>query len=169
MSVGMYASGLLIRIRRDLDTLSGYIARIEQERLVKREDPSGIPAYLGEYNYATYTEIRNRASVEPDFPLDSRIVKECEEALDRYLETYAPGQPDLKRYVTALSLYLIFIAHRPLHPTDLPISDHIRIVKRGNWYYCTGKRRYRDDPLSLCCFCVCRAEEETVQSTGPAV
>jgi hypothetical protein len=44
----MYASGLLIRIRRDLDTLSGYIARIEQERLVKREDPSGIPAYLGE-------------------------------------------------------------------------------------------------------------------------
>ncbi|MFA5236549.1 MAG: DUF2115 family protein [Methanoregula sp.] len=156
----MYASDLLTRIRCDLDTIPGYIARIERENRGKREDPPSAISHLGDYNYATYTEIRSRDPVEPDFPVDPGAVKECEEALGWYLERYAPGNSELKIYVTALSLYLIFIARRPLHPPGMAFSDTIRITKRGDYYYCTGKRRYQDDPAALCHFCICRAKKD---------
>ncbi|HVP96266.1 DUF2115 family protein [Methanoregula sp.] len=152
----MYASELLSRIRCDLDTIPEYIARIERERQAVREDPPGTFTLLGDYNYATYTEIRGRCAVDPDFAIDPGAVKECEDVLDRYLERYAPGNENLKHYVTALSLYLAFIEQRPLHPPGVPFSDDIRIVKRGDGYYCTGKRRYRDDPAALCRFCICK-------------
>lgn len=150
----MYASELLSRIRRNLDTIPDYLARIERERLAKKEDPPGVLTLLGDYNYATYTEIRDRDFVKPNFPLDPGAVRECEEALDRYLDRYAPDNSDLKRYVTAISLYLVFIARMPLHPPGVGFLQEIRVTKKED-YYCTGKRRYRDDPAAICRFCVC--------------
>lgn len=164
----MYASKLLSRIRRDLDTIPEYIARIERERQEKREGPRGRHSLLGDYNYATYTEICHRDSIEPDLSIDPGAVKECEDALGRYLDRNAPGNRDLKRYVTAISLYLIFIARRPLHPPGVPFSQETRITKSGDSYVCTGKARYRSDPFSLCRFCVCREKKDpgdTLQST----
>jgi uncharacterized protein (UPF0305 family) len=156
----MYASGLLSRIRCDLDTIPEYLARIERERQEKREDPRGMLSLIGDYNYATYTEIRRRDSPEPDFPVDPGAVKECEDALGRYLDRNAPGNNDLKRYVTAISLYLIFIARRPLHPPDVAFSPDLRITKSGDFFICTGKARYRSDPFSVCRFCVCRPKKD---------
>jgi len=151
----MYASDLLARISRDLDTIPDYIARIERARQEKKEGSAGVLSHLGDYNYATYTEIRSQNFVEPDFSIDPKRVKECELALARYLDRHAPGNRELKIYVTAISLYLAFLARRPLHPPGTS-SGEIHIIKRGDEYHCTGKRKYRDDPGALCRFCICR-------------
>jgi hypothetical protein len=152
----MYASELLTRIRCDLDTIPKYISRIERERQEKRGDPSDVLTHLGDYNYATYVETCHRDSIEPDFPLDPGTVKECEDALGRYLDQNAPGNRDLKKYVTAISLYLVFIARRPLHPPDVAFSQEIRVTKRGESYVCTGKQRHGDNTDAICRFCVCQ-------------
>jgi uncharacterized protein (UPF0305 family) len=152
----MNASGLLFRIRRDLRNLPEYIARIERERQAAEKDHSGVLALLGNYNYDTYTEICHHYEVAPDFRIDLSTVEEFENALNVYLDTYAPGKTDLKRYVSDISLYLTFIAKRPLHPPGVSFSDEIRIVKNGDYYYCSGKTRFLDDPSSLCRYCVCR-------------
>jgi uncharacterized protein (UPF0305 family) len=152
----MNASGLLNRIRGDLGNLSEYIAWIERVRQAGGKDPSGIISLLGDYNYTTYTEICHRDGVSPDFKLDPATVEEFENAMDVYLTTYAPGKADLKCYVSNISLYLTFIAKRPLHPPGVPFSDEIRIVKNGDFYYCSGKKQFLDDPSSLCRYCVCR-------------
>ena len=155
MSAGMYASDLLSRIHRDLDGIPEYTARIGQERQEDRKTSPGVLSCLGDYNYATYTGIRGQNTVEPDFPVDPGRVEECEEALARYLDRHAPGNRELKTYVTAISLYLVFIAQRPLHPPGTAYGE-IRITKRGDEYHCTGKRKYRDDSGALCRFCICR-------------
>jgi len=152
----MNASGLLSRICRDLRNLPEYIARIERERQAVGKDPSGVLSLLGNYNYATYSEICGRERISPDFEIDPTIVEEFENALDVYLDTYAPGKTDLKRYVSNISLYLTFIVKRPLHPPGVPFSENIRIVKNGDLYYCSGKKRFLDDPSSICRYCVCR-------------
>ena len=162
----MYASALLSRIRRDLDTIPEYTARIGQERQEKRVGPPDVVSLLGDYNYATYTGIRGQNTVEPDFPLDPVRVNACEEALHRYLDRYAPGNRELKTYVTAISLYLAFIARRPLHPPGVELSQGIRITKREDAYLCTGKARYLRDPDSLCRFCICRSGKEPGQDAG---
>lgn len=162
----MNASGLLSRIRHDLGNLPEYIARIEREQQAGGKDPSGVLSLLGDYNYATYTEICNLYEVSPDFKIDPTTVDEFENALDRYLDTYAPGKTDLKRYISNISLYLTFIAKRPLHPPGVPFSDEIRIVKNGDFYYCSGKRRFLDDPFSLCHYCVCRSMMDHASSSS---
>ncbi len=153
----MNASGLLSRIRSDLGNLSEYIARIERERQAGGKDPSRVPSILGDYNYATYTEICHRYEVSPDFRIDPTTVEELENTLDKYFDTYAHGKTDLKRYVSNVSLYLTFIAKRPLHPPGVQFSDEIRIVKKGDYYYCSGKKWFLDDPSSICRYCVCRS------------
>jgi|GEM_PF-494577 len=162
----MYASDLLSRIRRDLDTIPDYIARIERERQEKREKPPRGLSLLRIYNYATYTDIRDRDSVEPDYPVNPGRVEECEEALHRYLDRQAPGNCELKTYVTAISLYLVFVARRPLHPPGMELPQGSRITKRENSYVCTGKARYLRDPDALCRFCICRPGKEPGQETG---
>jgi len=152
----MNASELLSRIRRDLGDIPDYIARVEQEKQVRGKDPSRMLSILGDYNYSTYTEICHRNGVSPDFKIESTTVEEFETALDWYFDTYAPGKIDLKRYVSNISLYLTFIAKRPLHPPEVPFSDDIRIVKNRDFYYCSGKKRFLEDPSSICRYCVCR-------------
>ena len=156
-ALDMNASELLSRIHRDLSSLPEYIARIERVQQAGAKDPSRILSILGDYNYATYTEICYRYEVSPDFKIDPTTVEEFENALDVYLDTYAPGKTDLKCYVTNISLYLTFIAKRPLHPPGVPFSDEIRIVKNGDFYYCSGKKRFLDDPSSICRYCICKS------------
>jgi len=150
----MNASELLYRIRHDLGDIPEYIARIEQEQ---RAGSSGILSLLGDYNYAVYTEICSRETISLDFEIDSTPVEKFENALNRYLDIYAPGKKDLKCYVLNISLYLTFIAKKPLHPPGVQFSDDIHIVKDGDFYYCSGKRRFLKDPFSLCRYCVCRS------------
>lgn len=155
-SGSLLASELMTRICRDLEGVPVYIAETKKAyRAADRSSVAGIAA-LGKYNYETCTEILSRDCIIPDFPLDPAAVRTFEDAISRYLDTYAPGKPDLKRYVTAISLYLTFIAKKPLHPPDVAFSDEISITRDGNGYICTGKRRFIRDPGSLCRFCVCK-------------
>jgi uncharacterized protein (UPF0305 family) len=152
----MKASELFSQIRGDLIEVSGYIAQIEEARRTRARDPPGTLTYLGDYNYATCTEILSRDVITPDFRIDRGSVEKFELALDRYLDTYAPGNKELKRYASSVSLYLTFIAKKPLHPPEVPFSEEICIVKNGEFYYCSGKARFLQDPSSLCRYCVCR-------------
>jgi len=152
----MNALELFTRIRHELDEISGYIAECEKARRSCDQKSPGMPGYLEDYNYATCHELLNLDTIRPDFEIDSLIVEEFEHTLDLYLDTHAPGKKDLKRYITSLSLYLTFIAKRPLHPPGVPFSKEIRIVKKGEFFYCSKKRRFLADPSSCCRFCVCR-------------
>mgnify|MGYP000982997443 CR=1 FL=1 len=152
----MQTSDLLTKIHYYLDEIPEYTAEIEMVKKTRNMTPSDPLHYLWDYNYATYNEIKTCDRIDPDFKIDSKIVEKFEHDLELYLDMYAPGKKDLKSYISAISLYLTFIAKKPLHPPDVPFSEDFHIVKKGEFYYCSGKGRFIRDPGSLCRYCICK-------------
>ena len=56
----------------------------------------------------------------------------------------------------SISLYLAFIAKKPLHPPGLMFSNGSGIYKNQGIYYCAGKSKFIAYKLSLCEYCVCK-------------
>ena len=75
-------------------------------------------------------EILNQET-DSDVSVEKGRENAMREALHSYLMQYAPGEKDLPRYITAISLYLTFYAKRPLHPPEM-VTDDIIIEKRDD-------------------------------------
>jgi len=152
----MKASELLEYIRSELSVISDYTSEIGKMVQRGREEKPDLPAYLRDYNYSAFKEICDHDGIYPDFEIDSSLTGKFTGAVNRYLDTYAPGDEDLKVYVLNISLYLTFIAKRPLHPPALTETGQIEIIQKGRYYYCSEKSRYVHDSSALCRYCVCR-------------
>ena len=117
-----------------MEDIPGYIAEIERARRSSDGRSAATLRHLGDYNYSAYREILDLDGTAPDFEIDPLVVEEFERTLHRYLDTYAPGREDLKKYIVGVSLYLTFIAKRPLHPPGVPFSDEIRVERQGDFF-----------------------------------
>jgi len=145
---------LLSQIGQEIESLASYIATCKEAMDTDPGEPPSVISQLSRYNYETMLEILNQET-NSDVSVEKGRENAMREALHSYLMQYAPGKKDLARYITAISLYLTFYAKQPLHPPDM-VTDDIRIEKRDDEYYCTGKNRYLYDEPSLCRFCVCK-------------
>lgn len=151
----MKASALFVRVKGDLEKLSSYRPLIEKK--LHDDGNSGmIGAVMTGYNYDNFVEILDRESVDPDFEIDDAKLYDFQRRIDHYLNAYAPDDADLKRYIKGISTYLAFIVKRPLHPPGLKFSDEARVYEKGGQAYCSGKRTFIKEKLSLCKYCVCK-------------
>ena len=78
------------------------------------------------------------------------------EAIDNYMDRYAPGEANLKAYIRVLELYKTYIAKLPLHPEGLQLPGGGKIYKSGKNYFCTAKQKHIHDENSLCRFCTAK-------------
>ncbi|UUX93315.1 DUF2115 domain-containing protein [Methanoplanus endosymbiosus] len=152
----MKASELLTHIRSELIKISDYTSEIENKALSFREEKTDVSAYLREYNYSAFKDICDLNGISPDFDIDPFRVESFTKAFVKYLDTYAPGDSELKIYTLNVSLYLTFIAKKPLHPPEMSKTGLITIIRKGGLFYCSEKSRYVKDSSSLCRYCVCR-------------
>lgn len=152
----MKASELLTHIRSELIKISDYTSGIENKALSYREEKPDVSAYLREYNYSAFKEICGLNGISPDFEIDLFRVENFTKAFSKYLDTYAPGDSDLKIYTLNISLYLTFIAKQPLHPPEMSETGLIKIIRKGRFFYCSENSRYVKESSSLCRYCVCR-------------
>jgi uncharacterized protein (UPF0305 family) len=150
----MKASTLLKAIQIDLEPLSTHAS--DTMRKPQEIGTGSISTIMARYNHDNLLEILGRDSVSPDFEIGDGRLRDFRQRIGHYLDTYAPGDLDFKMYITGISLYLAFIAKRPLHPPGLESGNGPRIVKKGNSYYCSGKRQFINDDQSLCKYCVCK-------------
>ncbi len=122
------------------------------------EHPPGSPRYLSgmiaSYDLQALIEIRNGDPPETVEEVDTGQLDDFRSRIDSYMDQYAPGQPDLRRYIRAVSTYLAFIAGKPLHPPGMVTAGGQSIVGRGGDYFCPMKRRQLHEHLSLCQYCV---------------
>lgn len=152
----MKASDLFHIIKQDMERLSVYKSQIEQKLLDDKED-SSIGSLMTRYNYQNLQEILNTSSIDPDFVIDDAQFADFEDSIDHYLGLYARNNVDLARYIKVISAYLAFIVHRPLHPPGLRFSDDAEVYEKGGKFYCSGKRKFIKEDMSLCKYCVCKA------------
>lgn len=152
----MKASALLSLVKVDLETLVSYRTLIEQ-KLRDDKEPGSIGSVMTRYNYSNFTEILCGKSVDLDFEVDEKKLEDFRHRIDNYLDLYAPGDEDLKKYVKGISTYLAFIARRPLHPPGIRFSSEATVFEKNGLYYCSGRRTFAKEDLSLCKYCICKA------------
>jgi uncharacterized protein (UPF0305 family) len=63
--------------------------------------------------------------------------------------------------VKLTSVYLIFVAGKPLHPLNMEFPGGSKIAKKDNEYYCPAKNKQKDVEIALCKFCICKDMDET--------
>jgi len=151
----MKASDLYYIIKQDAERLSVYKSQIEQ-KMLDDKDSSSIGALMTRYNYQSLQEILNTASIDPDFVIDDAQFSDFEDSIDHYMGLYAPNDVGLARYIKVISAYLAFIVHRPLHPPGLRFSDGAEVYEKDGSFYCSGKKAFIKEDMSLCQYCVCK-------------
>jgi uncharacterized protein (UPF0305 family) len=151
----MRASTLRLMIRGDMEKLSSYRPLIEQ-KILDDENARTISSLMTRYNYCNFVEILEGKGVTPDFEIDDEKLKDFQYRIGHYLNAYAPGDDDLNGYITGISIYLVFIAHRPLHPPGLEFSNGTGVFEKDGSFYCSGKAVFIKDNLSLCKYCICK-------------
>ena len=77
------------------------------------------------------------------------------ETLEVYLAEYMADQPGGWKYIILASLYLTFVARRPMHPIDL-LGISVTETKDGTIYRCPQKSTLKK---TTCNFCVCKKFE----------
>ncbi len=106
------------------------------------------------YNYETYLEITDPELSVVVADVDNDAIVEFESIVDAYMEAYAPNRPDLKNYIKLVSMYLAFVAKRPLHAPSIMSPKpnkgaatkmrHCRVAGIGNL----------DERFPICRYCV---------------
>ncbi len=153
----MRSPTLFLMVKTDLEKLSAYRSQIEQKILADTNSNS-IGSIMTRYNYSTFNEIINSKSFDLNLEIDDDKLKDFQYRIDNYLNTYAPGEADLSLYIKCISTYLAFIVKKPLHPPGLEFSNSAKVFEKDGLFYCSGKRTFIKDDLSLCKYCICRPE-----------
>lgn len=155
----MDAGQLLKALQRDAIHIAATSPAIF-ERLDKVcEGPDNNPSTsVAVYDYAVFRELLAASATASGTSVDEVRLADFRELIDRYMDTYAPGNEGLKTYVRTVSTYLAFIARRPLHPPGMKFSGGRSIESRGGYWHCPGKKEQITAPGSLCKYCVCRGD-----------
>ncbi|ADI74281.1 Protein of unknown function DUF2115 [Methanohalobium evestigatum Z-7303] len=115
---------------------------------------------LFEYIFNTLIEIKNKNSVDSVEHIDENVFKDLVEKINRLNENYSPEQKIFNRLIKIVSLYLVFIAKKPIHPEGMIFPGGFKITKESGVYYCPVKNKQSGIEFALCDFCVCRDKEE---------
>ena len=77
------------------------------------------------------------------------------ETLGVYLAEYMADQPEGWKYIILASLYLTFVAKRPMHPIDL-LGISVTETADITIYECPQKSTL---PKTACSYCVCKKKQ----------
>ena len=130
---------------------------------------------MSRYNLENFNKILNSSCNGLDEEVDEEKLRDLQNRIDQYFSLYAPDDEDFKEFIKAISIYLNFIAKKPLHPPGIifsngafKISDFESpkplvltegVYEKEGVYYCTGKRIFIKDKLSLCKYCICNGKD----------
>jgi uncharacterized protein (UPF0305 family) len=109
---------------------------------------------MRQYNYAAFLEITDPETTVFAREIDNDAIAALESMLDGYMDTFAPDQPDLKKYIKLVSLYLAFVARRPLHPPSIVAPESNSSAATINSRYCVVGEADLDERFPICRYCV---------------
>ncbi len=148
------AEALFRELKREAESIPEELISKARKHIV---DVSDVSQAMSKYDHDIFMEILSLDHVESGHRIDRHDLEDFTLKIEQYMDTQAPGQDQLKKYVRIISTYLVFVAKRPLHSSDIAFFDNRKIVKENNAYYCPAKNVYIKEKDSLCVYCICRA------------
>lgn len=138
-------SELILKLKKDIEP---YKSKMKPNR-----DLDGIEKAVSDYNLENFKDITNYSMTGKDTDVDVNEIKEINRSIDYFFALYLPDDIELRDFIKLISIFLIFIVQKPLHPPGVKFSNDTTVYKKDNSYYCTGKKYFIKDDFSLCKFC----------------
>ncbi len=155
----MKTSQLLEKIKKDLEKYQDIMIRESAD--FKLDELAcefrDIHKTMSQYNQDNFQEIMNSSNGDYDGEVDMEDLKDMEARIDHYFQLHGSGDDKFKEFVKGISIYLTFVVSKPLHPPGIIFSNKTTVYENEGIYYCTGKKTFIKDELSLCKYCVCRS------------
>ena len=148
----MKSSELFLEIKKKL---KHYESRLNHNPNFDGNEGS-IDSMMSKYNHDIFNEIMNSSSAEFNGEIDEEKIDDFKKRIDYFFKLYAPDDEDFKEFIKAISLYLTFIAKKPLHPPGIRFSKGKGVHNDKNVYYCAGKSEFIKEKMSLCKYCACK-------------
>ena len=94
-------------------------------------------------------------NIEDDYEIKDSVIKNIEDDVDYYFSVYDSGDIETRDFTRELSLYLVLIAKKPLHPFGDNPTKYDVFLENGE-YKCKNRIIHIKDERSLCRYCVCK-------------
>jgi uncharacterized protein (UPF0305 family) len=125
--------------------------KLSETRKLQSERPQPLRS-LSIYNYETFLELHRPSPAGEPMLVNEKKLREMEAELDRYLAKHMPGEDDYKRFIRIVSVYLTFIARKPLHPPGM-FNENGQAVYKDGKAVCPLRFEEITKPGSLCRVC----------------
>ncbi|SFM30405.1 Uncharacterized protein, UPF0305 family [Methanolobus profundi] len=152
---------LLLMLKKEAESLSyEHLISTSENEADSIQSLPGSPRYnieyLVRYNHRKFSELKERDCTDLSEEIDIGQLDDLTFRISKYMDTYAPGQSDLKEYIRIISTYLTFVVKEPLHPPGMYVTEDQMIFENNGVYYCPVKSKHISEEMSLCKYCVCR-------------
>lgn len=128
---------------------------IEAILFEKQKGFTGDPLHkLSIYNLETFLELQRAVPNDTPLPVNEKRLREMEMDIDNYMTAHMPGEEEYKAFIRIISVYLTFIARKPLHPPGMFNKSGSSTVYKGGMVVCPLRAEELTKPGSLCRFCV---------------
>ena len=151
----MKKSDLLLKIKEDLEQYKSKM------KFGENIDKTNSMIYImSKYNRDNFEEIMELSVDKLDGHISEKELNNFKNRINYFFSINASEDDKFKQFIMSISLYLVFIAKKPLHPPGFMFPNGSRVYKNQDVYYCTGKNKFKEDNLSLCEYCICKEANE---------
>ncbi len=126
----MKSSELFLKLQKSMEQ---YKSKVKLNDTFDEKDKS-VQYIMSRYNLENFNEIINSSYKELDDEVDEEELKDLENRIDEYFSLYAPDDEEFREFIKKISVYLTFIAKKPLHPPWIKFSKGTMVYKKGDTY-----------------------------------
>lgn len=142
---------LLLKLQKNLKQ---YKSKVKPNPDCSDENNRSVQCAVSRYNLQNFHDILDLSPGEMSGNIDEEKLHDLENRVDRYFELHGPVHEEFKEFIKLMSIYLTFIAGKPLHPPGIRFSDGTTVYQERDVYFCTAKKLHIDEEYSLCICCV---------------
>lgn len=123
---------------------------ISTEEWVQLKESQSIT--ISQFNRRTLLEMMELTAAEDRDQLADEKIEGLYFSLRQYLEKYFPEKPEAWKWIILASIYLTFLAEKPMHPIEI-VGIQVRENGSELQYECPEKS---SEPDAVCNYCVCK-------------
>ena len=153
MVLKIKSSKLFHKLKKDIKK---YQSKVSSNEILLNKENNSIDAIISTYNMDNFNEIVGSVIQENDDGINEIELEDFKQSIDHYFSTYAPDDQEFRKFIKIISLYLTYIAKKPLHPPGIIFSNGSKVYQRDSNYFCTGKSIFMKDKFSLCRYCIAK-------------
>jgi len=147
------SSKLFLNLKR---SIKPYQSKIKAREMLVGGENNSIHNTMSKYNLENFNQIINSSYEGSDDEVDENELDDFKMCIDNYFDLYAPDNKEFREFIKIISIYLTFIAKKPLHPPGILFSNGATVYQSEDSYHCTGKSDFIKENNSLCKYCICK-------------